>query len=150
MVEIIDSLLLRLLVAFGIGALIGLEREQAESGGMFAGSRTFPLFALTRTVSCVQLLHDPSHIHATVSLLFVREWPSEFLTQRGWSPASTVAALLTRCAVCLLSRTKGEHTTHATTTTDHPSHEKSVRLMQCTPCLPRIHPRRGGRAADSA
>jgi len=51
-------------------------------------------------------------------------------TQCGWSPASTVAALLTRCAVCLLSRTKGEHTTHATTTTDHPSHEKSVRLMQ--------------------
>ncbi|MDZ7700820.1 MAG: MgtC/SapB family protein [Halobacteriales archaeon] len=33
-------------VAFGIGALIGLEREHAESGGTFAGSRTFPLFAL--------------------------------------------------------------------------------------------------------
>nr|WP_255291582.1 MgtC/SapB family protein [Natrinema sp. CBA1119] len=43
---IIDSFLLRLLIAFGIGALIGLEREQAESGGTFAGSRTFPLFAL--------------------------------------------------------------------------------------------------------
>jgi uncharacterized membrane protein (DUF4010 family) len=35
-----------LLVGFGLGALVGLEREQSESGGTFAGSRTFPLFAL--------------------------------------------------------------------------------------------------------
>lgn len=35
-----------LLVGVGLGALIGLEREQSESGGSFAGSRTFPLFAL--------------------------------------------------------------------------------------------------------
>ncbi|HKJ58623.1 MAG TPA: MgtC/SapB family protein [Halobacteriales archaeon] len=40
------SLAFRLFVAFGVGALIGLEREQSESGGTFAGSRTFPLFAL--------------------------------------------------------------------------------------------------------
>ncbi|MGM0605061.1 MAG: MgtC/SapB family protein [Halobacteriota archaeon] len=40
------SLIFRLAVAFGIGAIIGLEREQSESGGSFAGSRTFPLFAL--------------------------------------------------------------------------------------------------------
>lgn len=36
----------RLFVAFGIGALVGMEREQSESGGVVAGSRTFPLFAL--------------------------------------------------------------------------------------------------------
>ncbi|WP_135823702.1 MgtC/SapB family protein [Halorussus ruber] len=44
-----DSLLIlafRVFVAFAIGALVGLEREQAESGGTFAGSRTFPLFAV--------------------------------------------------------------------------------------------------------
>ncbi|SER57848.1 MgtC/SapB family protein [Natrinema salaciae] len=44
-----DSLLtlsFRVFIAFAIGALIGLEREQAESGGSFAGSRTFPLFAI--------------------------------------------------------------------------------------------------------
>jgi len=35
-----------LALAFGLGALIGLEREQSESGGTFAGSRTFPLIAL--------------------------------------------------------------------------------------------------------
>jgi uncharacterized membrane protein (DUF4010 family) len=40
------SLALRLLLAFGIGALIGMEREGSESGGTFAGSRTFPLFGL--------------------------------------------------------------------------------------------------------
>ena len=39
-------LVFRIAIAFGIGALIGLEREQSESGGTFAGSRTFPLFAL--------------------------------------------------------------------------------------------------------
>ena len=38
--------LVRIALAFGVGALIGLEREQSESGGTFAGSRTFPLFAL--------------------------------------------------------------------------------------------------------
>ncbi len=35
-----------LLVAMGIGALIGLEREASESAGVIAGSRTFPLVAL--------------------------------------------------------------------------------------------------------
>jgi uncharacterized membrane protein (DUF4010 family) len=39
-------LVLRVALAFGIGALVGMEREQSESGGTFAGSRTFPLFAL--------------------------------------------------------------------------------------------------------
>lgn len=40
------EVLFHLFVGFGLGALIGLEREQSESGGTFAGSRTFPLFAL--------------------------------------------------------------------------------------------------------
>ena len=40
------ALVFRVFVAFGIGALVGLEREQSESGGSFAGSRTFPLFGL--------------------------------------------------------------------------------------------------------
>ncbi|MFA9517872.1 MgtC/SapB family protein [Halopenitus sp. H-Gu1] len=40
------EVLVRLLLALGLGALIGLEREQSESGGSFAGSRTFPLIAL--------------------------------------------------------------------------------------------------------
>ncbi len=40
------SLGLSLAVAFGIGAIIGMEREQSDSAGVYAGSRTFPLFAL--------------------------------------------------------------------------------------------------------
>ena len=40
------TLSFRVFVAFAIGGLIGLEREKAESGGTFAGSRTFPLFAV--------------------------------------------------------------------------------------------------------
>jgi uncharacterized membrane protein (DUF4010 family) len=42
----LSEIVLRLLLAAGLGALIGLEREQSESGGSFAGSRTFPLIAL--------------------------------------------------------------------------------------------------------
>ena len=42
----LQLLVFQVAIAFGIGALIGLEREQSESGGTFAGSRTFPLFAL--------------------------------------------------------------------------------------------------------
>ena len=34
------------LTALAIGALVGLERERAESGGRFAGSRTLPLVAV--------------------------------------------------------------------------------------------------------
>jgi len=42
----LSDVVLRLLVAMSLGALVGLEREQSESAGRFAGSRTFPLFAL--------------------------------------------------------------------------------------------------------
>ncbi len=45
-VESLPTLVLRLGIAVGIGALIGLEREHSESGGTVAGSRTFPLLAL--------------------------------------------------------------------------------------------------------
>jgi uncharacterized membrane protein (DUF4010 family) len=40
------EVVLHLSVAFGLGALVGLEREQSGSGGTFAGSRTFPLIGL--------------------------------------------------------------------------------------------------------
>lgn len=42
----LQLLFVRVAIAFGIGGLLGLEREQSESGGSVAGSRTFPLFAL--------------------------------------------------------------------------------------------------------
>lgn len=45
-VDPLGELIVSIAIAFGIGVLIGLEREQSGSGGTFAGSRTFPLFAL--------------------------------------------------------------------------------------------------------
>ncbi|MFB6110051.1 MAG: MgtC/SapB family protein [Halodesulfurarchaeum sp.] len=42
----LPSLEFSIAVAFGIGVLIGMEREQSVSGAVFAGSRTFPLLAL--------------------------------------------------------------------------------------------------------
>jgi uncharacterized membrane protein (DUF4010 family) len=42
----LGKVIVHVFLAFGLGALIGLEREQSESGGSFAGSRTFPLIAL--------------------------------------------------------------------------------------------------------
>ena len=41
-----QSLAVSVFTAIGIGALVGLERERATSGGRFAGSRTLPLVAL--------------------------------------------------------------------------------------------------------
>ena len=46
MADPLPEVLIHLFVGFGLGALLGLERERSESGGTFAGSRTFPLFAL--------------------------------------------------------------------------------------------------------
>ncbi|MDZ7687805.1 MAG: MgtC/SapB family protein [Halobacteriales archaeon] len=43
---VVASLVFRLFIALGIGALVGLEREKSESAGFFAGSRTLPLVAL--------------------------------------------------------------------------------------------------------
>lgn len=40
-----------IVVSLGIGALIGIEREQSESAGSFAGIRTFPLIALLGTLT---------------------------------------------------------------------------------------------------
>ncbi len=49
-VEIVDTVVaspvFRLLIALGVGALVGLERERSDSAGFFAGSRTLPLVAL--------------------------------------------------------------------------------------------------------
>jgi len=52
LVEVIGHLAL----AFGIGALVGLEREQSQSSGTFAGSRTFPLIALHGTLVAALLV----------------------------------------------------------------------------------------------
>jgi uncharacterized membrane protein (DUF4010 family) len=95
MVELIDSLLLRLLVAFGIGALIGLEREQAESGGTFAGSRTFPLFAL---VGALVQAFFPELLPVTVLAIAIPltvAYAGKILTEGDIGLTTLTAALLT-------------------------------------------------------
>ena len=57
-----------LFVALGIGALVGLEREQSESAGRFAGVRTFPLVALFGGL--VQQFY-PSLLPIALGMLFV-------------------------------------------------------------------------------
>jgi uncharacterized membrane protein (DUF4010 family) len=95
MVALIDALLLRLLVAFGIGALIGLEREQAESGGTFAGSRTFPLFAL---VGATVQAFFPEVLPATVIAIAIPltvAYAGKILTEGDIGLTTVTAALLT-------------------------------------------------------
>ncbi|MGM0717028.1 MAG: MgtC/SapB family protein [Halobacteriota archaeon] len=95
MVEIVDSLFLRFLVAFGIGALIGLEREQAESGGMFAGSRTFPLFAL---IGAIVQAFFPGLLAATLLVIAIPltvAYVAKVLTEGDIGLTTLVAAVLT-------------------------------------------------------
>lgn len=65
--EIPSQLLIRLAVAAGIGALIGMERERSESAGLFAGSRTFPLIGLLGALT--EALFP--HLYLPVTMLLV-------------------------------------------------------------------------------
>ncbi|NLV11724.1 MgtC/SapB family protein [Haloarcula argentinensis] len=95
MVKIIGSLFIRFLVAFGIGALIGLEREQAKSGGTFAGSRTFPMFAL---VGATVQAFFPTLLPVTVLAIAVPltvAYAGKVLTEGDIGLTTVTAALLT-------------------------------------------------------
>ncbi|MDZ7731564.1 MAG: MgtC/SapB family protein [Natrialbaceae archaeon] len=95
MVEIIGPLLLRLLVAFGIGALIGLEREQAESGGTFAGSRTFPLFALVGAIGQAFFPDLLPVIVLAVALPLTIAYVGKIVTEGDIGLTTVIAAILT-------------------------------------------------------
>lgn len=93
-----DSLLtvaVHLFIAFGVGALVGVEREQSESGGTFAGSRTFPLFALYGAL--VQLFF-PSMLPvalAAVALPLTVAYAAKIWIERDVGLTTLSAALLT-------------------------------------------------------
>ena len=89
------SIAVRLFLAVGLGALIGLEREQSESGGTFAGSRTFPLLALYGAV--VQAFFPgmlPVAV-ATLSLPLAVAYAAKVWTERDIGLTTLTAALLT-------------------------------------------------------
>ncbi|MEF8785386.1 MAG: MgtC/SapB family protein [Haloarculaceae archaeon] len=94
-VPVTDTLLLRIFLAFGIGALIGLEREQSESGGIFAGSRTFPLFAL---VGAIVQAFFPAMLPVALAALAVPltvAYAGKVLTRDDIGLTTLTAALLT-------------------------------------------------------
>ncbi|WIV66001.1 MgtC/SapB family protein [Natrialbaceae archaeon AArc-T1-2] len=84
-----------LFVALGIGALIGLEREQSESAGSFAGVRTFPLVALLGGV--VQLFF-PDLLGVVLALYLVLVaigYASKVVLEGDIGMSTAVAAVLT-------------------------------------------------------
>jgi uncharacterized membrane protein (DUF4010 family) len=94
-VDSLSTLALHLFVAFDIGALIGLEREQSDSGGLFAGSRTFPLLALYGAI--VQAFF-PSLLYvglAGVALAIVVAYAGKIWVEGDVGLTTVMAALLT-------------------------------------------------------
>lgn len=84
-----------LLIAFGIGILIGLEREQSESAGRFAGIRTFPLVAL---LGAVTQLFFPSLLPLLFGmflLLVVIAYISKVVIEGDIGMTTAIATILT-------------------------------------------------------
>lgn len=84
-----------LLVALGIGGLIGMERERAESGGRFAGSRTLPLVALLGAL--VQRYLPDLMVAAFLSfmVLVTVAYLGKVLLERDIGLTTSVATILT-------------------------------------------------------
>ncbi|WP_225336319.1 MgtC/SapB family protein [Halomicrobium urmianum] len=82
-------------IAFGIGALIGLEREQSESAGSVAGSRTFPLFAILGAL--VQAFFPPMLpvVLAALALALTVAYGARAWFERDVGLTTLTAALLT-------------------------------------------------------
>jgi uncharacterized membrane protein (DUF4010 family) len=87
-------LVLRLLIAFGIGALVGLEREGSESGGSFAGSRTFPLLALAGALTQAFLPSLLPVVVGGLALALTVAYAAKVWTQRDIGLTTLTAALL--------------------------------------------------------
>ena len=84
-----------LFVALGVGALIGLERQQSESAGSFAGVRTFPLIAL---LGALTQLFFPSLLPlvlGVVLVLVVVAYVGKILLEGDVGMTTAVAAVLT-------------------------------------------------------
>jgi uncharacterized membrane protein (DUF4010 family) len=86
---------LAILVALGIGTLIGLERQQSESAGSFAGIRTFSLIAL---LSALTQLFFPSLMPIVLGmflLLLVVAYVSKIVLEGDVGMTTAIAAILT-------------------------------------------------------
>jgi uncharacterized membrane protein (DUF4010 family) len=84
-----------LFVALGVGALIGLERQQSESAGSFAGVRTFPLIAL---LGALTQLFFPSLLPLVLGVvlaLVVVAYIGKILLEGDAGMTTAIAAVLT-------------------------------------------------------
>lgn len=92
---IVDPLFVRLFIAFAIGVLVGLEREQAESGGAFAGSRTFPLFALVGAIAHAFFPGLLAPVVLALALPLTVAYAGKILTEGDIGLTTLTAAILT-------------------------------------------------------
>lgn len=84
-----------LAVAFGIGVLLGLERERSESAGYFAGVRTLPLVALLAAVTNVFLPHLLLPTFLVVSAIVVVAYSAKAFVVDDPGTTTAFATLLT-------------------------------------------------------
>jgi len=85
----------RIGIAFGIGALIGMEREQSDSAGTFAGSRTFPLFALLGALAQAYFPAVLPVLLVAVALPLLAAYAGKVLLEGDIGLTTLTAALLT-------------------------------------------------------
>ncbi|MCU4744568.1 MgtC/SapB family protein [Natronoglomus mannanivorans] len=86
---------LALLIALGIGSLIGLEREQSESAGRFAGVRTFPLVALLGALTNLFFPSLLPIVAGTFFLLVVIAYVSKIVLEGDVGMTTALATILT-------------------------------------------------------
>lgn len=84
-----------LFVALGIGALIGLERQQSESAGSFAGVRTFPLIALLGALTQLFFPSVLPLVLGVVLVLVVVAYVGKILLEGDVGMTTAIAAILT-------------------------------------------------------
>lgn len=93
--EPLMSQAVRIGIAFGVGALVGMEREQSDSAGTFAGSRTFPLLALLGALAQAYFPAILPVLVAAVALPLVVAYGGKVLLEGDVGLTTLTAALLT-------------------------------------------------------
>lgn len=93
--EPLMSQAVRIGIAFGVGALVGMEREQSDSAGTFAGSRTFPLLALLGALAQAYFPAVLPVLVAAVALPLVVAYGGKVLLEGDVGLTTLTAALLT-------------------------------------------------------
>ncbi len=89
------SIPVRLAVAFGIGALIGLERERSDSAGYSAGVRTLPLVALLAAATAEFLPQLLVSMFLVVAVVVLVAYAAKTFIEEDPGATTAFATLLT-------------------------------------------------------